>query len=103
MTELHGSVFPDKGDELIFVGVPKFFYPGFTDMREYANKVLHVGQKYIVRHSEIYSSWCAVWLERIEGNIRDGWDFSWFNLSFFKYAVEDTKTEEREEKAESHS
>lgn len=70
--------FPTVGDKLIFTGVPKFYYPHFTCMKARAEKDLKVNQEYTVRKVEVYSSWCAVWLEGIDGE-RDN-----FNLSFFQ-------------------
>lgn len=68
--------FPQTGDILEFKGCPAFYYPMFTNLREYANKNLVVGEKYVVTKSEVYSSWCAVWLE--------GHGENFLNYCFFK-------------------
>jgi hypothetical protein len=68
--------FPQAGDVLKFTGVPAFYYPQFTNMRVYANEHLVVGNQYTVSKSEIYSSWCAVWVE--------GHGENFLNYSFFE-------------------
>lgn len=71
--------FPKIGDTLIFKEVPKFYYPMYLDMGEKARKELIPGKKYIVSKVEIYSSWCAVWIDDL--NEHD----DCYNLSFFKW------------------
>jgi hypothetical protein len=68
--------FPKAGDKLIFTGVPKFFYPQFTNIGDYANKHLVLGSTYIASKVQVHSSWCSVELE--------GYGENFFNLSFFK-------------------
>jgi hypothetical protein len=67
---------PKIGDRLTFNGVPKFFYPHFVKVGKYAEENLTKENEYIVTKCEVYSSWCAVWLEGHGDNL--------FNLSFFK-------------------
>lgn len=69
--------FPYEGDILIFKGVPEFYYPMYLNMGKLARKELIVGNEYKIRKVEIYSSWCAVWLEGVGG------EDDYFNLSFF--------------------
>ena len=69
--------FPSVGDKLKFRGVPKMYYPMFTNLKDLAEKNLKVGQVCTVRKVDIYSSWCAVWLEEIPG------EDSYLNLMFF--------------------
>lgn len=69
---------PKKGDKLRFKGVPKFVYPHFTNIIEKAQNKLTVGQEYTVEKSEVYSSWCAVWLEGNEG------EDDLYHLQFFE-------------------
>lgn len=59
--------FPSVGDKIKFLGVPEFYYPMFTSMKKLAEDNLKIGQICTVRRVEIYSSWCAVWLEEIPG------------------------------------
>lgn len=70
------SNWPKTGDKLIFNGVPSVFYPHFTNVGKYASENLKVDEEYTVTKCEVYSSWCAVWLE--------GHGDNFFNLSFFK-------------------
>lgn len=74
--------FPEKGDELKFTGANKMFYPHFTDMVERGRKNLKLGEIYIVSKVEVYSSWCAVWLEGFPQEDRD-----YYNLGMFEYPV----------------
>lgn len=69
--------FPKVGDILIFKGVPEIYYPHYACMGNLAKENLIVGQKYQVRNVEIYSSWCAVWLDGFP-------DDESYNLSFFE-------------------
>lgn len=69
------SEFPRVGDTVIFTGVPEFYYPLFTDMGEAARHRLIEGQEYTVSKVEIYSSWCAIEVEGVEG---------YYNRTFFK-------------------
>ncbi len=68
--------FPKSGDKLKYLGVPKYYYPCFTDMKTRAESNLVTNKEYIVSKVEIFSSWCAVELEGVEGK---------YNLGFFDY------------------
>jgi hypothetical protein len=59
---------PLIGDKVKFKGADGWFYPHFTDIIQFAKDNLELGKTYIVRNCEVYSSWCAVWLEEIEGD-----------------------------------
>jgi len=74
--------FPYVGDTLIFTGVPKFYYPMFTNIGKKAAETFKLGEKYKVRKVEIYSSWCAVWFEGIGAG--DELNDSGFHYQFFK-------------------
>lgn len=67
--------FPQVGDKVIFTGVPKFYYPHFIDMGDRARRRLVLNQEYTVTKVEIYSSWCSVEVEGVEG---------YYNRMFFK-------------------
>lgn len=66
--------FPKKGDKLIFKGVPEFYYPMFTNMRDDA-KVLQLGVEYTAKEVRVNSSWVTIYLEEIPETM--------FNLVFF--------------------
>ncbi len=67
----HGKwEWPLVGDKVKFKSADRFFYPHYTDVVSFAKENLVQGQIYTVRHCEVYSSWCAVWLEEIEGDHR---------------------------------
>jgi len=68
--------FNKKGDKVTFYGVPKFYYPHYINMGEWAEERLEVGKEYTVAKCEVYSSWSAVWLEEFP-------DY-FFNANFFK-------------------
>lgn len=75
---------PRPGDKLVALeNPPKWFYPHYTDIVEDGLANIKPGQEYTVKKCNIYSSWCAVWLEelpdRTEGEERR------FHLSFFKW------------------
>lgn len=76
--------FPQKGDKLKFIGANKMFYPHFTDMVERGKKDLKIGEIYTVSKVEVYSSWCAVWLEESSQD-----DKHYYNLGMFDYPVLD--------------
>jgi hypothetical protein len=67
--------FPSVGDKLKFIGVPKVYYPMFTNMRKEAAEHLEDGKVYTVTRVEVYSSWCAVWVDNKD---------VMFNLQFFR-------------------
>lgn len=69
------SDFPKVGDKLKFTGVPRMYYPYFTDMKTAAETNLVLNKKYTISKVEIFSSWVSVELENVEGN---------YNLGFFK-------------------
>ena len=71
------TTFPNAGGKLIFNGVPSVYYPMFLNMKTEAEQFLVLGQEYTVSKVEIYSSWCAVWLEGVDQKY-------YFNLGFFK-------------------
>lgn len=76
--------FPQKGDKLKFTGANKMFYPHFTDMVERGKKDLKIGEIYTVSKVEVYSSWCAVWLEESSQD-----DKHYYNLGMFEYPLLD--------------
>lgn len=67
------------GEKVIFSGVPKFYYPHFINMRDRAEKLLELNKEYIVKEVRVYSSWCSISLEGLEGEETN------FNLSFFTW------------------
>lgn len=69
---------PKEGDKLKFKTAEGFHYPCFTNIISFAKENLICGQEYTVRKCEVYSSWCAVWLEEIEGD-------NCFHLSMFEW------------------
>jgi hypothetical protein len=81
-----GWEWPEIGDKVRFLGAEGIFYPHFTNIIEFAKENLKVGQTYTVRNCEVYSSWCAVWLDEIKGD-------NFFHLSMFEWP---TKIENRE-------
>ena len=73
---------PKSGDKLKFLTANKNFYPHYISIVDFAKKNLVEGQEYTVRKCEVYSSWCAVWLEEFEGD-------RYFHLSMFEWKEED--------------
>ena len=71
---MNNSQFPKKGDKLVFKGVPEFYYPMFTNMREDA-RVLQLGVEYIAKEVCVNSSWVSIYLEEFPDLM--------FNLMFF--------------------
>ncbi len=70
---------PKAGDKLTpKAELPKFVYPHFISIVEDAHENLKPDTVYTVRKCEVYSSWCAVWLEEFEGDRK-------FHLSFFDW------------------
>ena len=77
MSERDYNVRPEflkAGDKLIFKGVPEFYYPMFTNMRDDA-KVLELGVEYIAKEVRVNSSWVTIYLEEYPERM--------FNLMFF--------------------
>ena len=64
----------------------EFFYPHFTDMVEDGMQNLEPNKLYTVKRCEVYSSWCAVWLEELPDTEERGDRF--FNLTFFDWDPE---------------
>ena len=73
---------PHVGDKVKFLSAEGMFYPHFTDVIDFAKKNLSCGREYTVRNCEVYSSWCAVWLEEIE-------DDHFFHLSMFEWPIKE--------------
>lgn len=69
------SHFPQVGEKLKFKGVPSVYYPMFTNIGKFAKDNLVVGSEYQVSKVEVYSSWCAVWL--------NGFGENFFHATFF--------------------
>lgn len=74
---------PRPGTKVKYLGVPEFYYPCFTCYRERANKLLKEGEVYTVSKTEVYSSWCQIWLEEIPEDPDRG-----FHLVFFEMIKE---------------
>lgn len=77
---------PHIGDKVKFKGAHGWFYPHHTDVIQFAKDNLKVGQIYTVRKCEVYSSWCAVWLEEIEGD-------NLFHLPMFEWPIKEEPNE----------
>jgi hypothetical protein len=77
---------PEIGDKVRFQGADGMFYPHFTNIIQFAKDNLKVGEIYTVRNCEVYSSWCAVWLEKIEGD-------HFFHRSMFEWPVKEGNNE----------
>ena len=73
---------PKVGDKVKFLTAEGMFYPHFTNIIANAKEKLHTGGIYTVRKCEVYSSWCAVWLDELG---EDGY----CHLSMFEYPVKD--------------
>lgn len=56
---------PEKGDLVKFKSADGFFYPHFTNVISNAKEKLEPGKCYTVQKCEVYSSWCAVWLDEL--------------------------------------
>jgi hypothetical protein len=75
---------PKVGDKLkTHQTFPKFFYPHFIDMVKDGNENLEPEKEYTVKRREVYSSWCAVWLEELPSTKERPDRF--FNLGFFEW------------------
>ena len=77
---------PEIGDKVRFKSAEGVFYPHFTNVIQFAKDNLKVGEIYTVRKCEVYSSWCAVWLEEIEGD-------HFFHLSMFGWPIKEETNE----------
>jgi len=73
---------PHIGDKAKFKGGDGMFYPHYVNVIQFAKDKLEVGKIYTVRNCEVYSSWCAVWLEEIEGD-------HFFHLSMFEWPIKE--------------
>ena len=78
---------PHIGDKLKFTGADGWFYPQHTNVIQFAKDNLKVGEIYTVRNCEVYSSWCAIWLE--EGGLSD----AFFHLAMFDWPVKEKTNE----------
>lgn len=77
------SMFPKAGDKLTRKKIlPEFYYPHYTEMVEFTKENLKEDIEYTVSKCEVYSSWCAVWLEEFPDDDR------FFNLSSFNFKNE---------------
>jgi len=79
-TERQPFKWPEKGDTVKFRTADGFHYPCFTNVIANAKEKLKAGECYIVQKCEVYSSWCAVWLDEL------GED-KMCHLSMFEYPV----------------
>jgi hypothetical protein len=77
---------PKIGDKVKFKTFLGMFYPYFTNVIQFAKDNLKVGEIYTVRNCEVYSSWCAVWLDEIEGD-------HFFHLSMFEWPIKEGNNE----------
>jgi hypothetical protein len=73
---------PKVGDKVKFLTAEGRFYPHFTNVIANAKDKLHIGGIYIVKKCEVYSSWCAVWLDELGEN-------KFCHLDMFEYPVKD--------------
>lgn len=73
---------PHIGDKVKFERYLGMFYPYYTNVIQFAKDNLEIGKTYTVRNCEVYSSWCAVWLEEIEGD-------HLFHLSMFEWPIKE--------------
>ena len=76
------SRWPCKGHKVKFKGADGMFFPHHVNVIQFAKDNLEVGKIYTVRNCEVYSSWCAVWLEEIEGD-------HFFHLSMFEWPIKE--------------
>ena len=74
---------PQIGDKVKFKGAHGWFYPHHTNIIQFAKDNLKIGETYIVRNCEVYSSWCAVWLEG------EGLGNAFFHLSMFEWPIKE--------------
>jgi len=85
-TYLVDNEWPQAGDKVRFKSADGWFYPHYTNVIQFAKDNLKVGEIYTVRNCEVYSSWCAVWLEEIEGD-------HFFHLSMFEWPIKEENNE----------
>ena len=78
---------PEIGDKVRFQGADGMFYPHYTNVIQFAKDNLKVGEIYTVRNCEVYSSWCAVWLE--EKGLSD----AFFHLQMFEWPLKEETNE----------
>jgi hypothetical protein len=69
---------PKVGEFLEYTGVPNFYYPNFTNLKEDAEKYLTLGEKYEIEDAQVNSSWVSIYLKDVP-NPSVG-----YNLNFFK-------------------
>ena len=74
---------PKPGDKLKFKGIPAFVYPHFNNIIERVKNHFKVGEIYTVSKCEVYSSWCAVWLEEYPP-IDENDEHNFAHLQFFE-------------------
>ena len=72
---------PKIGDKVKFLTAEGWFYPHYTNVIANAKAKLRMGEIYTVSKCEVYSSWCAVWLE--------GFGEHFFHLSMFEFPIKD--------------
>lgn len=71
-------LFPLIGDKLKFKGVPDFYYPNFTNLKEDADKYLKLGEIYEIEDIIINSSWVSIYLkDTVNPSVG-------YNLTFFE-------------------
>jgi hypothetical protein len=88
LTNIYFMKWPKPQDKIKAKDVPPdMIYPGYTDVMADAKDTIRPGEEYTVRKCEVYSSWCAVWLEEILDNEKRPDRF--FNLSFFDWNYND--------------
>ena len=78
---------PEIGDKVRFKGADGKFYPHYTNVIQFAKDNLKVGEIYTVRNCEVYSSWCAVWVEG------EGLSDAFFHLQMFEWPVKEETNE----------
>jgi hypothetical protein len=83
---LQESKWPNVGDKVKFKNAEGMFYPHFTNVIQFAKDNLKVGEIYTVRKCKVYSSWCAVWLDEIEGD-------NLFHLPMFEWPLKEETNE----------
>ena len=83
---LQESKWPNVGDKVKFKNAEGMFYPHFTNVIQFAKDNLKAGEIYTVRKCEVYSSWCAIWLDEIEGG-------HFFHRSMFEWPIKEETNE----------
>ena len=79
---------PNIGDKVRFKGADGKFYPHYVNVIQFAKDNLKVGEIYTVRNCEVYSSWCAVWLEG------KGLSDAFFHLQMFEWPLKEETNEQ---------